>query len=75
MRNNTCFSRLQIVTNYENWDDISKISYKLFIKNPLGGLVLDDIYEDGCDEMRNCHCLNGYVDNNCTKLRVEPYLL
>lgn len=75
VRQNTCFSRYEINTGYRYWSDISKISYKLFIKNPLGQYVLDDIYTDCCDETENCHCLNIAVNNNCTKLISQPYCL
>ena len=75
VRPNSCFSRYQINTRYELWNDLSKISYKLFIKDPLGNLVLDEIYKDCCDEIGSCHCLDSTIDNNCTKLKDQPYCL
>ncbi|MGL5756793.1 MAG: hypothetical protein ACRCYC_15795 [Paraclostridium sp.] len=75
VRHNTCFSRYEINTSYRRWSDVSKISYKLFIKKSLGEFVLDDIYKGCCDETENCHCLNITVNNNCTKLSSQPYCL
>jgi len=64
---NKCFSALKFHIRHKNVDDLSKVTYKVFIKRPLGSKVFANVNDD-----KECYliadrtyCTNTTYSFNC----------
>lgn len=73
-KGNNCFSRRTFTINFDGFTIPSKVNYKLFIKEKLGSVVLDNIRKSiHCES--TCYCKDYNDEYNCTKLENFPYIL